>query len=137
MKHLGGGRAPRSQRRTVRWAWLAWGIAVAVSAAAAVAAGMTPAQAIQPPPGGGGGSPTINAYVTSPASNQAYSVGQDVPTQFLCQVGGGAVLVSCTDSNGVTSPGDNETGDGTLVTSAPGQYTCGANISPYWLLVRS
>jgi hypothetical protein len=34
MKHLGGGRAPRSQRRAVRWAWLASGTAVVVAAAA-------------------------------------------------------------------------------------------------------
>ena len=58
------------------------------------------------------------AQITAPPGNETYSLGQVVPTAFICAEGAnGPGLESCTDSNGVS------TGAGTLNTSIPGPQT--------------
>jgi hypothetical protein len=61
------------------------------------------------------GPPT--ATITTPANNQAYKIGQPVPTAFSCADDpNGPGIQSCTDSAGSASPGQ-------LDTSKPGTFT--------------
>ncbi|MGN6872388.1 MAG: hypothetical protein ACTHMY_28700, partial [Solirubrobacteraceae bacterium] len=62
------------------------------------------------------GAPT--AQITTPADNQIYNLGQNVPTAFSCaDASGGPGIQSCADSTGSTD------GTGTLDTSTSGLHT--------------
>jgi uncharacterized repeat protein (TIGR02543 family) len=60
------------------------------------------------------GAPT--AVISSPVSGHTYAVGQVVHTGFSCSDPTGPGIATCLDSNGATNPG-------TLITSAPGDFT--------------
>jgi hypothetical protein len=61
------------------------------------------------------------ATINSPADGEVYGVGASVPTSFSCSDPDGALIISCTDSNGSTSPGllnTTETGTFTYTVTA-------------------
>ena len=49
------------------------------------------------------GAPT--ATITSPTTGHTYGVGQVVPTHFTCADPTGPGIATCTDTDGLTSPG--------------------------------